>query len=235
MIPIISLVISIISGLAALFAIMGYLSSRPTLIQFMDTNKDSYSCITEGQIYYEDDMGNIRYLPAGILVHYQFFNSSPRDIAYFHLGFEIDGKITEAFTELSVSPQAKKPTFRFFDLMKTYIISFPKEPQGIFKANSLTPIYGFLPIESFPPKEVTFFIRYAIRKFPYIGKRNYYTTFKHTVTPNDFVMITQANRKVIQQLKQKANNSKVKKHTSKNKKIKNNIFHVVLNFKNLSV
>lgn len=223
MLAIISLIISAFSGIAAIFAILGYWGNKPELIQFMETNNDSYVSATEGQISYIGDDGKKYYLPSGIMVHYQFLNPSPKDIAFFHLNFIVNGNITEAFTERSVITQAKKPSFLFFDLLKSYIIQFPKYPQGVFPANSLTPIYAFLPLEAIPvPEKVTFSIRFAIRKFPYIGKRNHYQTFEHTVYLNDYEMITRSNRAVMKQLRQSGPHTlKSNKITSKNRKRKN--------------
>lgn len=219
MLTIISLIISIISGMAALVAILGYWSNRRELIQFMETSNDSYSALIEGQLFYHTERGERMSLPPGVLVHYQFLNPSPNDIAYFHMGFIANGRIVPSITERSVIDYNKHPTFKLYDLKSTTVIQLPKDPQGIFKANSLTPIYGFLPIEHGPiPDEVTFYIRYAIRKFPYIGKSNHYQTFKHSIKLTNFEMITKSNRKVMRQLAQ-FNHSSTKKRTKvKNKK-----------------
>lgn len=218
MLAFISLIISIISGLAALVAILGYWSNKRELIQFMETSSDSYSALIEGQIFYHNDKGERMFLPSGVLVHYQFLTPSPNDIAYFHMGFIVNDKIVPSITERSVVDHSKHPTFKLYDLKSTTIIQLPKDPQGVFKANSLTPIYGFLPIEYGPvPDEVKFYIRFAIRKFPYIGKRNHYQTFEHTIKLTNFEMITKSNSKVMQQLSQ-FKTSHSKKHTKSKRK-----------------
>ena len=223
MIAIISLIISALSGIAAIFAILGYWGNKPELIQFMETDEDSYTSIVEGQISYQGDDGKTYYLPSGILVHYQFLNPSPKDIAYFHMNFIVNGVITPSITEKSVMDQSKNPSFKLLNLKQITIFQFPKDPQGIFPANSFTPIYAFLPIETTPsPEKATFSIRFAIKKFPYIGKHNHYQTFEHTVYLNDYEMITRSNRAVMKQLRQSGPHTlKSNKITSKNRKRKN--------------
>lgn len=179
----ISIISLIISSLSAAITIFSFFRNRSELFQLMSTDKKGYEVIVAGEISFKDDKGDKKYLPDGLMVHLQFLNPSPNDIAYFHLQFEYkiehQTMIKEIFTQTSVGWATDNPKFVFSDGMKTSELPFVKNPSGKIPANSLFPLYAFISLDDIPvPQEMTLVMRYAVRRFPYITQKGHYKTYK---------------------------------------------------------
>ncbi|GBG94965.1 hypothetical protein LFYK43_14240 [Ligilactobacillus salitolerans] len=222
-ISILSLIISITSGLASIIAIMSFFRNKAELIIFTDKKKNSWTPIAEGEITFTNESGTSFTLPSGVLFHYQFLNPSPHDIAFFNLHFDAAGKACQFFYDKSVGYATKNPTFIHYDLIKTAELPFPHEPQGTFKANSLTPLYCFLSNEELASADHgTIKLCYAIRKFPYLGKRNHFTTFKHYVNLENLPELVRSKQEIMTKLTQSEQKSQKTSntHPHKNKRKK---------------
>ncbi|HJE96608.1 MAG TPA: hypothetical protein K8V00_03215 [Ligilactobacillus acidipiscis] len=202
-ISILSLIISITSGIASVIAIMSFFKNKAELIIFTDKSKNSWTPITEGEITFTGENGKTQSLPSGVLFHYQFLNPSPHDIAFFNLHFNSDGRICEFFSDRSVGYATKKPTFIHHDLINTAELYFPHETQGTFPANSFTPLYCFVSSEELAGSDHgTVIIQYAIREFPYIGKKHHFRTFKHRVDLKNWRELEQSKKEIMKKLTQ---------------------------------
>ncbi|WP_051998286.1 hypothetical protein [Loigolactobacillus coryniformis] len=197
----IAIISLLISGFSTLIAILSYYRNRSELILFGKGSASSPTPIIAGEITIEDPSGKKESLPDGLLVHMQFLNPSPNDIAYFNFHFEMNGRIVEAVTQKSYSWFTDRPRFVLHDLLHTAEISFFKEPQGKFPANSLTPIYAFMPLEMSPiPDQVSFVICYAIRRFPYFGKNRRFSTLTMKLDLNDFETLIKSMKQTMKLL-----------------------------------
>lgn len=203
-IAIISIFISLVSGVASVFAIMTFFANRAELIQFVQTGPKEYTPMIKGELsadYVHNGVKKSIKFPQGILVHFQFLNPSPKDIAYFHLQFELNGHFQEAWTEKSFSWATDKPKIVLHDILHPADIPFPHEPQGVFKAHSFTPIYAFMELDTDPiPPSADFVIRYAVRKFPFFGKKNHYKTFTVHLDLNGSEEMLKSKQAAMQQL-----------------------------------
>lgn len=157
---------------------------------------------------YIDKNGDKHEIPFsnGILYHIQVLNPSPSDIAYFHMQYVVDGELhKDVWTQKSfgwVDNADKKVKIVMHDLIKgSGEIPIPDSPQGVFKAHSYTPLYVFLSTDNSPfPKKVQFTFKYAVRSFPYLGKRNRYKTFSADLDISNVQLEIQSKTKVMQQL-----------------------------------
>lgn len=185
---VISIVSLCVSGISALTSLFVYLRNKPKLLQLLpiDIKNETRFAIPEGEIIELDELGNQYPMPKGFMVRFNFLNPSPNDIAYFHYSFIIENKLVEAITAESVGWNSKKPTFIWNRGTETKSLPFPQNVIGVFKANSLTPFYAFVPFTDNVPKEITFRIRYATRVFPYVMIRNNYKTFEYTYHLNSY-------------------------------------------------
>lgn len=182
---------------------MSFFRNKAELIIFADRNKNSWNSIAEGEITFTTELGEVYPLSSGVLFHYQFLNPSPHDIAFFNLHFDAAGRTCQFFCDKSVGYATKNPTFIHHDLINTAELPFPHEPQGTFNANSLTPLYCFLSTEQLANADYgTVILCYAIRKFPYLGKRNHFRTFKHHVNLANLEELAQSKQEVMTQLTQ---------------------------------
>lgn len=180
---IISIISLIISGLSATAAILSFTSNKAGLIFFRDDDLEPLA-IVNSEIFarYKDDNGKEKRIPFpnGILYHIQVFNPSPQDIAYFHMGFIVDKEIYKDVWTLKTLGWA---TNRAKIIMNDLVhgpgeIFIPTAPQGVFKAHSFTPLYLFVTTDGSPfPKQLSFQFKYAVRSFPYFGKKHRYKSF----------------------------------------------------------
>lgn len=180
-IAILSLIISAVSAFAAVFGVLAFMASRREIISFGANSNNDWSPIAKGEIIAKVKDGKkdkIEQFNNGFLIHLQFLNPSPSDIAYFGMQFQWDNKIISPWTLKSFGYSDGPVKIILLDPKLTAEIPIPPATQGSFKANSFTPLYIFASTDEGPlPKEATFSFKYAVRKFPYIGKKNHYSTF----------------------------------------------------------
>lgn len=222
----ISIISLVISGISVFIALLSFISNKAELIFFSDQNNEKPEAITDGEIktvYISNKQRKRVNLPEGILYHVQILNPSPKDIAYFHMEFLFDKKPTSMITTNSFAWLTDKVRFEKYDpIQGSGTLPLPSEPQGVFKAHSFTPLYAFTPLEvGNLPQDVEFQFRYAVRKFPYIGKRNHYQTFKIKLdlsgTKESIAVKTKAMKQLTQQ-EQKLPKSKQTPPYSKRRK-----------------
>ncbi|GAA0808661.1 hypothetical protein [Ligilactobacillus aviarius] len=177
----------IISIIATIISAITLAKSRSELLQVNLLSPPGYEPICEGQIKVRyEQQGKIKYepLPQGVLIHLSFLNPSPNDIAYFGLCFHTNDPergIIEAYTAGSAGHITLSPIFNYTD-KDGYVseIPFPAKTYGTFKANTYTPLFVFLPLRESDkpfPQRVYLQLLYAVRKFPYIGKKNHFSEY----------------------------------------------------------
>ena len=180
-IAILSLIISAISAFAAVFGVLAFVANRREIISFSANSKSNWSPIAKGEIVAKVREGkkkNVVPFDNGFLIHLQFLNPSPKDIAYFGMQFQWDGKTIAPWTHKSFGYLDGPVKIILQVPLHTAEIPIPLALQGVFKANSFTPLYLFASTDNNPlPQKATFSFKYAVRKFPYIGKKNHYSTF----------------------------------------------------------
>lgn len=180
-IAILSLIVSAVSAFAAVFGVLAFMANRREIISFGANSKIEWSPIAQGEIIAKGKKGKKEHIVPfnnGFLIHLQFLNPSPNDIAYFGMQFQWDGKIIEPWTHKSFGYLDGPIKIILLDPLHTAEIPIPPANQGVFKANSFNPLYVFASTDEGPlPQKATFSFKYAVRKFPYIGKRNHYSTF----------------------------------------------------------
>lgn len=180
-IAIISLVISAISAFASIFGILSFIANRREIISFSPKSENAWSPIAKGEIIAKVKNGTkdkIEQFNNGFLIHLQVLNPSPHDIAFFDMHFEWDRKIVGPWTLKSFGYSDGPVKIILLDPKLTAEIPIPPANQGVFKANSFNPLYVFASTDEGPlPKYATFSFKYAVRKFPYIGKKNHYSEF----------------------------------------------------------
>ncbi|WP_283586319.1 hypothetical protein [Limosilactobacillus vaginalis] len=179
----ISIISIFVSALSATIAFLSFTSSRAELIFFRDDDLKPLA-IVNSEIFakYTDHSGKEQRIPFpnGILYHIQVFNPSPQDIAFFHMEFIVDKEIHRDVWTLKTLGWA---TDRAKIVMNDLIhgpgeIFIPTAPQGVFKAHSFTPLYLFVTTDGSPfPKHLSFQFKYAVRSFPYFGKKHRYKLF----------------------------------------------------------
>lgn len=227
----------VISAIATLISLLGYLRNRPKLIQIRKTSSKMYEPIVEGQIgaeYFEHEKIQLTPLPAGIIIHLAFLNTSPSDISYFSIGFyekvsRNETRLVECYTRQSLL--IDNPTLKFIysapngDFCEIY---FPKNTYGLFKAHSYTPLWFFMPLRPKDkiPKKIKFNLNYAMRSFPFFGKNSY--TKKLTIKLN----LSNLEKELIEQQElmqdmpnqMKSESLKSPSHLFKKKTKANNVF-----------
>lgn len=199
---VISLIISIIS---VIITVLNFFRNRPRIIQLRKNL--NYTPVFEGQIKcrYINKKGNEQFMPlqAGLLVHLSFLNPSPNDVAYFWIGFYTNKGIIEAYTDKSVSYLTNNPTFVYTSNDgNSGDIIFPHSPFGSFKSHSYTSLFFFMPLEDGNrplPDTIFFKLSYAVKKFPFLGKRNQYKTFTLPLNVANLDKEIQEQRELTQQ------------------------------------
>lgn len=204
-----SIISLIFSGTSVVVSMISLLANRSMLIFFGDDDLVPMA-ITRSELtaIYTDKKGNKHKVPFtdGILYHIQVFNPSPSDIAYFHMHYVIDDQMPkDVWTQKSfgwVDSVDKKVKVVMYDPIKgSGEIPIPDSPQGVFKAHSFTPLYVFLNTEDSPfPKKVKFTFKYAVRKFPYLGKHHRYKTFSADLDISNVQAEIRSKTKAMQQL-----------------------------------
>lgn len=179
----ISIISLVISGLSATVAVLSFTSNRSLLIFFKDKDNTPAPIIPNEIYALVEENGKTRRIPfpEGFLYHIQVFNPSPKDIAFFHMGFIFDQELPiGVWTQATFGWLSKTPKVLLDDpLHGSSEIYIPVAPQGVFKAHSFTPLYFFARTDNHPfPKDVELQFKYAVRKFPYIGKNTHYKTFR---------------------------------------------------------
>ncbi|MDU1488411.1 hypothetical protein [Ligilactobacillus animalis] len=211
-----------VSTSAVIISLLSYLRNRPKLLELRLSEKTGkkYIPIAEGQIYFKfktpEGSTNSIPLPKGILIHLSFLNPSPQDISYFSLGFYADDKLIESYTKKSVSHITNEPIFVYTEGANANSgdISFSENPYGIFKANSYTPFFAFMPLREGDrpfPKKVDFKICYSVKKFPYFGKNSHY---KAIIIPLDISNVEKEIQEVQKTLQQKIKLKQEKSYSS---------------------
>ncbi|WP_057871064.1 hypothetical protein [Liquorilactobacillus ghanensis] len=111
------------------------------------------------------------------MVRFNFLNSTSRDIAFFHSCFYVNNELKELYTNRTVAWNSSNPHFIWNKGDSSSDLIFPDNVNGIFKANSLTPFYAYIPLpeNESVPKKITFSIKIAVRRFPYITIKQQYT------------------------------------------------------------
>lgn len=203
---IISIISLIISGLSATVAILSFTSNKAELIFFRDDDLEPLAII-KSEIFarYKDDNGKEKQIPFpnGILYHIQVFNPSPQDIAYFHMEFIVDKEIHKDVWTLKTLGWA---TDRAKIVMNDLIhgpgeIFIPSAPQGVFKAHSFTPLYLFVTTDGSPfPKQLSFQFKYAVRSFPYFGKKHRYKSFRRDLDLSNVELGMKSKQEAMKQL-----------------------------------
>lgn len=195
-----SIISLIIAAVSATFTGLNFYSNRAVLIKFGEGDKHPLP-VVKGEIYASNGKDEIPF-SEGILFHLQILNPSPKDIAYFHMQFIVDERLTEMWTLKSFGYVEKTPKIILSDLIKgTGEITIPPSPQGVFKAHSFTPIYAFMSTDGHPfPKKVNFQFKYSVRHFPFIGKKSYYRTFSVDLDLTNAEFEMKSKQKVMQQL-----------------------------------
>lgn len=93
--------------------------------------------------------------------------------------FEIDGHKEAALSHKNFSYATNHPLFAMHDTNGIGEINFPESTEGKFLSHSFTKMNAFLMLSpSSNSDTATFNIKYAVRKFPYIGKNNRYITYQ---------------------------------------------------------
>lgn len=178
---IISLIVSAISAFASVFGILSFIANRREIISFAPTSPKSWDPIAKGEIIAKIKDGKkdkFEYFDNGFLIHLQFLNPSPHNIAYFDMHFEWEDKVSAPWNLKTFGYYDGPVKAILHDPKITTELFIPEAPQGVFNANSFTPLYLFASTDNGPiPKEATFSFKYAVRKFPYIGKKNHFSTF----------------------------------------------------------
>lgn len=171
-----------ISGVSALISFLIFLRNRSKLVQLLrvDLKNETRFAIPEGEIIVLNEHGKQYPLPGGFMVRFNFLNPSPNDIAYFHYSFLHEKDSFEGLTSESLSWYSETPTFIWNRGFVTKTLPIPKKVVGVFKANSLTPFYAFVPFYNKVPSKITFRIRFAVRSFPFFTIDSNYKTFEYT-------------------------------------------------------
>lgn len=203
----IAIISLIIAALSTVISILSFFSNKRELIELTQSTSKSWIPIATGEIkceFIKNKSANFD-LPMGIMVHLQILNPSPKDIAYFHVQYSFDDRLQEVWTKDTVGWANDIPKFLRFDLIHGYgELPFIQSPQGCFKANSLTPFYLYARLDDCPlPKHISVAFRYSVRKFPYIGKRNHFSTYELELDTSDLNKMLQSKQEAMKQLTQK--------------------------------
>ena len=201
----ISIISLIISGLSATVAILSFTSNKAELIFFHDDLEPLAIVNSEIFARYKNDSGKEKQIPFpnGILYHIQVFNPSPQDIAHFHMEFIVDKKIHKDVWTLKTLGWA---TDRAKTVMNDLIhgpgeIFIPSAPQGVFKAHSFTPLYLFVTTDGSPfSKQLSFQFKYAVRSFPYFGKKHRYKSFRRDLDLSNVELGMKSKQEAMKQL-----------------------------------
>ncbi|WP_461240297.1 hypothetical protein [Paucilactobacillus sp. N302-9] len=213
-----SIIVSIVS---VFIAALSFLKNKSELLELRHPGDSDWSAMTMGEISYINDKGRINPLPDGLLVKFQFLNPSPNDVAYFHLHFTANNRAEDVWTHKTVSWDTEKPKFIIQELNTQGEINLLKNVQGIFPAHSFTPVYAFMSKVDGPfPDKITFTIKYAVRKFPYIGKKNRYTTYQLELNTFDFEKKLREKHHIVEKMNEPQIVSNKKQPTSKKHKQK---------------
>lgn len=203
-VAVISLVISAISAFASTFGVFSFVANRREIISFTPKSDKEWVPITKGEIIAKIKNGSkdkTEKFDNGFLIHLQFLNPSPNDIAFFDMHFEWDNKVIGPWTHKSFGYSDGPVKIILLDPLATAEIPIPPAPQGSFKANSFTPFYIFASTDNAPiPKKATFSFKYAIRKFPYIGKANHYSTFSMKLNLTGLPELQKSKKESMKQL-----------------------------------
>ena len=205
---IISIISILISALSVTIAILSFASNKAELIIFKSKDGEDALPVISGELkaVYTDFKKKEHTINSieGLLFHIQVFNPSPKDIAYFHMGFTLNDRPAEMWTKKSFAWATDDPKILYYDLLHgPSEINIPEERQGVFKAHSFTPLYLYMPIDLSPiPPKASFQFRYAVRRFPYVGKAHRYSEFIEEFSLKSFSEILQSKNKVMQQLKE---------------------------------
>lgn len=203
----------IISIFSLLIATRSFNTNRAK-IKFIKNIAKPYYCVKTGQLILVPENNKNKVLqtfPMGILFHIAVLNSSPKDVAYFNIHCEIDKDFQEIYTMKSFGylPEKEKVVIFRQSFSRSGEIPIPKEPQGKFEANSLTPLYGFVRLDDYItrkelPKKVTFKISYALKKwyFPF----QLYNTKRITVKGRAFNSWLIEQQQLMKQLKKEEKN-----------------------------
>ncbi len=203
---VISIISICISALSVTIAILSFASNKAELIIFKPKGEEGATPVINGELkaIYIDSKKEEHIINSteGLLFHIQIFNPSPKDIAYFHMGFTLNGRPAGMWTKKSFSWDTDNPKIILFDLLHgSSEINIPEERQGVFKAHSFTPLYLYMPIDLSPiPPKASFQFRYAVRRFPYIEKTNRYSEFINELSLDGFSEMLKSKNKVMQQL-----------------------------------
>lgn len=226
---IISVISILVSAISVIISILSFTSNKAELI-FFGSDDTSPLPVIEGELSatYKNDKGKIQKIdfPEGLLYHIQVFNPSPKDIAYFGMSFLFNGRPTEVWTNKTLGWATDNPKVILFDpIHGSGEINIPNAPQGVFKAHSFTPLYLFMGIDIVPiPPIAKFHFEYAVRRFPYFGKKNRYSEYEVTLQLTDFSEMLQSKRKSMQQLtesvKEQTKPSQTPPYTRKRRKRK---------------
>lgn len=202
----ISLISIIISALSVAISMLSFVSNKAELIIFEPGNEEGALPVIDGElkVIYNDSKGKKHEIDSadGLLFHIQVFNPSPKDIAYFHMGFTLLGRPAELWTKKSFTWATDNPKIILFDpIHGSGEINIPEATQGVFKAHSFTPLYLYMPIDLKPiPPKAYFQFKYAVRRFPFIGKASRYSEFTKELSLTGFSEIMKAKHKTMQQL-----------------------------------
>lgn len=215
----ISVISIIISGLSVIVSIISFASNRSLLIFFnskdikpMPIAKSEISALSKND---KNDAKKVPF-PEGLLYHVQVFNPSPKDIAYFHMEYIFDNTLhKDVWTHKTLGWFSEKPTIVLNDpIYGPGEIFIPNAPHGVFKSHSYTPLYCFVRTDEHPfPKSVIFRFKYAVRTFPFIGKKSHYKTFVRNLDISNVHQEIQSKTKIMKQLTQSMPQSPKSKQT----------------------
>lgn len=197
---VISIISLVIAAVSAIFTGLNFYANRAVLIKFGEDDKHPLP-IVNGEIYASTGNQKVPF-KNGIIFNFQVLNPSPKDIAYFNMHYEADGRISQVWTIKSFGFMEGDPKIVMVDPIKGKgEINIPYSTQGVFKAHSFTPIYAFMSTDEFLfPQKVNFQFYYSVRHFPFIGKKSYYNKFSIDLDLTNVELEMKAKQKVMTQL-----------------------------------
>lgn len=150
-IPTILSIVSILIALVSLiYSALTYNANKARIKIINKNDPMKYNYMKYGtlkMISYDDPPKELYTFSRGILVVVEVLNPSPKDVAYFNLGFYVNGSYRPAITEMNLQGVSGvlEPHKYAYDINGiSGTLTLIKDMNGQFKANSLTQVFTFL-------------------------------------------------------------------------------------------